>query len=145
VEAATASALAGSISAVVSAVSATIGAISARNSWRSARASEAALQETRRQRRAEDIRREIAALGTLHDESAALVRALATDLRADPAAVERSRSALRRSIMTSGIVTPGLAQLLGAQQPLAEADRDAIDRQLLQSLDDLRRELEERA
>ena len=129
-EASTASAIASSVSAIVGALSATIAAVSARNSRRSAQASEAALRETRHQRQADDARRELETLGAVHDEAMALVRALATDLRREPAVVERCRNALRRSAMISGLATPGLTRLLQANQPLEPAEVEAIQQEL---------------
>jgi|SRR5215475_7538875 len=129
-EAATASAIAGSVSAIVGAISATVAAMSARNSRRSAEASESALHEMRRQRWADDTRRELATLGGVHDEAMELVKALATELRREPATVERCRGTLRRSAMISGLATPGITLLLQAKQPLEPADVEAIHREL---------------
>lgn len=129
-DAPTASAIAGSISAIVGAVSATVAAVSARNSRRSAQASEAALRETRRQRQADDARRELQDLGSVYDEAMALIRALATELRREPAAVERRRNALHRSVMTSGLATPGLTHLLQAHQPLGPEAVEAVRHEL---------------
>lgn len=129
-EASTASAIASSVSAIVGAVSATIAAMSARNSRRSAQASEAALRETRHQRQADDARRQLEAIGVVHDDAMAFVRALAMDLRREPAVVERWRSTLRRSAMISGLVTPGLTRLLQASQPLEPAEVEAIHQEL---------------
>ena len=140
-ETATASVIAGSVSAVVAALSATIAAFSSRNSWRSARASEAALHETRRQRRADDLRRELVMLGVVHDEATALIKALAIDLRSEPAAVDRCRAALRRSMMLSGLTANVLVALAEARQPLSPAETDAVYRYLVRGSEQRRAEL----
>lgn len=129
-EASTAIAIASSVSAIAGGISATVAAVSARNSRRSAQASEAVLREARLQRRADDARQALDALGIVHDEAMALATALATDLRREPAVVERRRDALRRSAMTSGLVTPGVTRLVDADGPLEPAEIDAIRQEL---------------
>lgn len=113
-------------STTIAAISATISAISAANSRRSAHASETALRETRRQRQADDARRELNSIGEIYDEATELIQALAVDLYRDPASIEQRRERLRRRMIVAGIVAPGIQQLLSAAEPLSEDQIAAV-------------------
>jgi hypothetical protein len=114
----------------VAAVSASVSAVSAWNSHRSAKASQKALEETRQQRRIDDTRFRIGLLGTLYDDSMAVVASLGRDLRSDPANVERRKDVLRRSSMVAGIETPAMNRLLLATEPLTAAEVDQMRSEL---------------
>ena len=130
-QAQTVSAIAGAVAAGISAISATVAAISAYNSRRSAQACEAALRDARRQREIENARAELSSLGALYDDALALVRALAVDRTRNPAAVERVRESLKRSMMTAGWTTkPGLTRLIEADAPLTAQEVAAIREEL---------------
>lgn len=121
-QATTASAIAASVSAAISAASAVTAALSAWNSRRSAEASELALRETRQQRRIDNARKELEGIGTVYDQAMALIDALSIELRRDPAAVERKREVLRRSMMVAGFAGPALSRLAEATRPLELVD-----------------------
>lgn len=126
----TVSAITGAVAAGIGAISATVAAISAFNSRKSAQASEAALRETRRQREIDNTRLELTLLGVLYDDALALTRALAVDRSRDPAAVDRARESLKRSMMTAGLTEPGLTRLVEADAPLSAREVAAIREEL---------------
>ncbi|MBW4705198.1 hypothetical protein [Micromonospora sp. RL09-050-HVF-A] len=129
-EASTLSAIAGSTSAVIAAVSATIAAVSAVNSRKSAQASVVALRETREQRQLDNARVELNAIAALHDDVFGLIEALRVDLSRDPAAVERARAFVRRSMVISGVTSPALDELVSAGAPPSSAGVDRIRAEL---------------
>jgi hypothetical protein len=130
VQASTLSAIAGSTSAGIAAISATIAAIGAFNSRKSAQASETALRETRRQRELDNARTELNALATMYDDVLALVHALAVDRSRNPAAVERARSVVQRSMVVVGVTTPALVRLVAADAPLSSGEIVEVRSQL---------------
>ena len=88
---------ASTVSAAIAALSAAIAAFSAWNSRRSALASESALREASQQRRIDNSRQMLNALGGVYDDAMAMVESLVRDLGRDPVKVTRCRDALRRS------------------------------------------------
>jgi hypothetical protein len=126
VQASTISAIAGSVSATIGGISATVAAVSAFSSRKSAQASEAALRETRQQREIDNARTELRSIGAVYDDALTLVEALAVDLRRDPAAVERAREAVRRSMLVAGLTTPALLRLAEANAPLSGGEVSAV-------------------
>jgi len=137
-DASTTSAAASCVSAVAAASSAFVAALSARHSHRSARSAEEALQETRRQRRHENVRRELVAVGLLRHEATELIRSLATELRREPARVELRRESLRRTTTMCDPVGPRLEGLMHARAPLESGEVELLYRELTDRADSLR-------
>jgi hypothetical protein len=119
-------AVAALVAPIAGAASAAIAAFSALNSRRSAQASMAALSETRQQREIDNARQQLNDLGAVYDQAMILVEALAIELRRDPAAVERKREALRRSLLVAAFTGPALSRLVDAHDPLSNSEVAAV-------------------
>ena len=137
-QAETVSAITGAVAAGIGAISATVAAISAFNSRKSAQASEGALRETRKQREIDNARTELSLLGALYDDALGLVQALAVDRARDPAAVERARESLKRSMMIVGLTKPGLTRLVEADAPLSAREVAVIREEIAERSANLR-------
>jgi hypothetical protein len=122
---------ASAVSAYIAAAAAAVSAFSAWNSQRSAQASLASVKEARQQRAIDNSRANLAALGTVYDDSMSLVESLDRDLTRDPANVGRKREALRRSAFVAGIMTPAVQGLIEAAEPLPARKVEQLRRELV--------------
>lgn len=126
------------ISACIAAISATVSAFSAWNSRRSAQASQAALQDSREQRKIDNSRADLIALGNVYDDCMNLIESLDRDLTRDPTKVHRYRETLRRSSLVAGVMTPALEVLMASTAPLSSQQVTQIREDLLSMSTSLR-------
>jgi hypothetical protein len=120
---------ASTVSAFASTCAAAIGAIAAFSSYRSAKASLAALNDTRAQRQLDNARSQLGLIFDVQETTAALNDAL-TRHGQRSAEVTAARSAVRRAAVLAAVDTPIVRTLLEAEQPLSTAECLELQREL---------------